>query len=78
MIGSKKTELNCWSSWPAEKAGKMRKSVSDTQDGKMPSKNKNNSSIRRRKQDEPNSVERGRKLGATSKADAVKVPLRYS
>lgn len=40
--------------------------------------NKNNSNIRRRKQDEPKNVERVRKLGATSKADPVKVPLRYS
>lgn len=40
--------------------------------------NKNNSNIRRRKQDESNRVERVRKIGATSKADPVKVPLRYS
>lgn len=33
--------------------------------------NKNNFNIRRRKQDEPNSVERARKFGATSKADSV-------
>lgn len=28
LIGSKKTLLNCWSYWPAEKAGKMRKTMS--------------------------------------------------
>lgn len=39
--------------------------------------NKNNSNIRRRKQDEPKSVERVRKFGATSKADPFKGPLRY-
>lgn len=28
LIGSKKTQLNCWRSWPAEEVGKMRKSMS--------------------------------------------------
>lgn len=40
--------------------------------------NKNNSYIIRRKHYEPNSVERAKKFGVTSKADPGKVPLRYS
>lgn len=37
---------------------------------------KKNSNIRRRNQDELNSVERARKFGATSKAGPAKTPLR--
>lgn len=44
LIGNKKTQLNCWRSWPAEEVGKMRKSMSivwrhkDTENGKMESR----------------------------------------